>query len=139
MQELARVVEKVVELYRNSVLSERTRTVALPGRKCEPQILYTLLGYEVKAGRTRIDCPDLPTARYLKIFAALGLSSVRIPYDPTRTAGLLPELEALFENLRHKSASAGKGMARGTRERRIFAHLRRRLREEEERTTARHH
>lgn len=102
MVEVERETDNIKSLYRAQVLSGRTRTVELLGRKCRPEILRTFLGLEVKAGRKRITCPDLSTARYLKIFAELGLESVEIPYDPTVTARILPELERSFQGLKRR-------------------------------------
>jgi len=90
----------LIAIYRNEVLSQKTRTVRLLGIKNAATILQTLLGYEVQARHKRINCPDLVTARYLKLFSELGCHTIRIPYDPTSTARLIP----LMENA-HKSIS----------------------------------
>ena len=89
----------LVEIYRRQVLPVRTRTIRLPGRKSPARILTTLLGYEVLASRKRIQCPDMVTARYLKLFAELGCRTIKLPYDPTATARLLPELEGCIEKI----------------------------------------
>lgn len=104
-------IEKICAIYRHKVLSGRTRKVALAGRKCAPRIMYTLLGYELQLGPRRLTCPDLTTARYLAIFAELGLPSVEIPYDISRTARLLPKLEEAFQEL--KGALQEKGYPAG--------------------------
>jgi hypothetical protein len=93
----------MVEIYCQQVIPFRTRKIRLPGRKCSAQIMYTFLGYEVKAGRKRLTCPDLVTARYLKIFAELGMKQVLIPYDPTRTARLIDRLEKSFETVKRST------------------------------------
>ena len=100
-------VDKLVQTYATRVLSRPTRLVSLLGRKCKPHILYSFLGFELKMARKRVTCPDMSTARYLRIFAELGMSAIRIPYDPTQTSRLLPDLEqpldALKEILLHES------------------------------------
>ncbi|HSR51810.1 MAG TPA: hypothetical protein VLV83_13355 [Acidobacteriota bacterium] len=93
---LKQQLERLARLYCGQVLPLRTRTVELLGRKCQARIQYSFLGYEVKMGRKRVTCPDNVTARYVKMFAELGLKRVEIPYDPTRTAALLPRLEKAF-------------------------------------------
>jgi hypothetical protein len=104
-------IEKLSVIYGREVLLRPTRVVSLPGRKCQPQIVDTFLGYELKAFRRRITCPDMSTARYLRIFAELGMPTIHTPYDPTQTLRVLPELERsmkqikellLNENLPHK-------------------------------------
>ena len=58
--------------------------------------MYTFLGFELKLSRKRITCPDMVTARYLMLFAEMGMDAVSIPYDPTQTARLLPETRERF-------------------------------------------
>jgi len=93
LQDPALGIPGILEIYRRSVLPARTRVIHLLGRKAPARIIETLLGYEVKAHYKRIQCPDMVTARYLKLFSELGCRSIRLPYDPTVTLGLLPELE----------------------------------------------
>ncbi|HLV01066.1 MAG TPA: hypothetical protein VKZ59_07350 [Acidobacteriota bacterium] len=117
-----------VHIYREEVLPHRNRKVKLLGRKCSPTIISTFLGFEVKAGRKRITCPDKTTARYLKIFTELGLEEVLIPYDPTRTAGILPSLESHF--LRIKELLADEKLAESERRkatRQTYQQLRKQL------------
>jgi len=64
-------IEKLGRTYGEEVLSGRTRVVSLPGRKCEPRILNTFLGFELQVAQKRITCPDMSTARYLRIFAEI--------------------------------------------------------------------
>jgi hypothetical protein len=66
----------------------------LLGRKGPARIIETLLGYEVQGSYKRINCPDLVTARYLKLFLELGCRSIKLPYDPTVTAAIIPTMEA---------------------------------------------
>ena len=66
------------------------------------------------------------TARYLKVFTELGCRSIRLPYDPTVTDRILPELELAMNRL-----SAGvRALYPGERAlqlyvlRQIYSHLR---------------
>ncbi len=83
----------IVEIYSAEVVPIKTRIINLLGRKVHARIIHTLLGYEVQASNKRIHCPDMVTARYLKLFSEIGCRSIRLPYDPTVTERLLPELE----------------------------------------------
>ncbi|MBN2317768.1 MAG: hypothetical protein JXR49_01770 [Acidobacteria bacterium] len=89
----------LIEIYRREVLTQKTRTVRLLGVKCAAKIIQTLLGYEVQAVHKRIHCPDLVTARYLKLFSELGCHSIRLPYDPTVTARLIPTMESALQSI----------------------------------------
>ena len=70
-------------------------------------------------------CPDLATARYLRIFGEIGLPSVLIPYEPHRTDALVPALEDCFAELKESAVDA-------PMERTLFRDLRRKLRKAEE-------
>lgn len=98
-QPLSVETDRFIKIYRDSILTQKTRQVQLLGRKCTPRLLKTFLGYEVQLNRKRITCPDLTTARYVELFAQIGSKAVRIPYDPTRTAAVLPVLDQAFESL----------------------------------------
>jgi len=89
--------QNIVETYRRKVLTVKTRIIPLLGRKCQAMIIQTLLGYEVKASNKRVHCPDMVTARYLKIFTEIGCAQIRLPYDPTVTESLVPTLETALE------------------------------------------
>jgi hypothetical protein len=89
----------IVDIYCQRVLTQKTRSLRLLGRKSSAKIIHTLLGYELKAANKRIHCPDLATAEYLKIFTEIGCRSIKLPYDPTLTVRLIPELERGLENL----------------------------------------
>ncbi len=89
----------LVAIYHREVLPHKTRTVRLLGVKCAARIIQTLLGYEVQARYKRILCPDLVTARYLKLFSELGCRTIRLPYDPTVTAKLVPVMEYALESI----------------------------------------
>ncbi len=93
-------IERIRQIYCCDVLKKQNRAVRLLGRKCEPELMSTLLGYELRLGRLRITCPDLASARYLRTFAEIGLSQVRIPYDPTRTSVLLEGLEHALTSIK---------------------------------------
>ena len=87
---------RLIAIYRDRVLPLQTRQVTLLGRKCHAVLMKTFLGYELQLGRKRITCPDLITARYLRIFAELGVRTIQIPYNPARTASIFPDLEESF-------------------------------------------
>ncbi|MCH8016362.1 MAG: hypothetical protein IH917_07040 [Acidobacteria bacterium] len=93
-------IEKLGRTYGEEVLSGPTRVVSLPGRKCEPRILHTFLGFELQVAQKRMTCPDMSTARYLRLFAEIGMPSVRAPYDPSLTSGVLPQLEQSLRNIK---------------------------------------
>ncbi|HEY0079044.1 MAG TPA: hypothetical protein VGB73_10390 [Pyrinomonadaceae bacterium] len=86
-------------LYRERVLTLRTRSHNLPSaaRKASVEVQHTLLGIELKVGRTRISCPDLATARYLSVFARAGCAKVAVPYDITKISALADELESVWQ------------------------------------------
>ena len=90
----------LVEVYRSRVLPVKTRTIHLLGRKSSPRVIETLLGYEVLAGYKRVHCPDMVTARSIVIFTEIGCHRIRLPYDPTVTAELLPSLERSLARLK---------------------------------------
>ncbi len=93
-------IGKLGRIYGEEVLSGRTRVVSLFGRKCEPRILNTFLGFELQVAQKRITCPDMSTARYLRVFAEVGMPSVKAPYDPTLTTGVLPQLEQSLKRIK---------------------------------------
>ncbi len=86
-------------IYMHKVRSQRTRSVHLDiaARENRPEILYTLLGIELKVGRRRFSCPDLATARYLRVFARIGCRDFAIPYDITRVPGIADLLETAWQ------------------------------------------
>ena len=83
------------------VLSMRTRSHALPDatRGGSVEVQHTLLGIELKAGRRRMLCPDLATARYLLVFARAGVKEVAVPYDITKISRLADELESSWQRM----------------------------------------
>ncbi|MDA2930781.1 hypothetical protein MYX84_12695 [Acidobacteria bacterium AH-259-O06] len=131
-------IERLSQTYAGKVLSRRTRVVSLLGRKCEPLILYTFLGFELKMARKRITCPDMSTARYLKIFAELGMPSIRIPYDPTQTSRLLVELELPLQRIKELLlAEKLKQRQHQLKHRRIYKKIRDRLKRAERKVNPR--
>jgi len=94
------IYSSLLQTYRDRVLTQKTRTIRLLGRKSSARILHTLLGYEVQASYKRIHCPDLVTARYLRLFSELGCHSVKLPYDPTLTEQLIPGFEASVDGVK---------------------------------------
>ncbi len=125
-------IQQFSEIYSEEVLTRPTRTISLPGRKCEPRIIYTFLGFELQAGRKRITCPDMATARYLRIFAELGMPSVETPYDPTQTARLLAGLEKGLETMKDLLLAEKLDKNRHqSKLRRLYRGIRERLRQSE--------
>ena len=92
----------LVGAYHAQVLTQKTRTIRLLGRKSSAKIIHTLLGFEVQASYKRIQCPDMVTARYLRLFSELGCHSIKLPYDPTLTEKLIPEFEAMLEGIKEE-------------------------------------
>jgi hypothetical protein len=88
-------------LYCARILSKRTRSYHFAGlaRTARVEIQHTLLGVELKAGRRRLLCPDLATARYLSVFARAGCEHVAVPYDITRISQLADELESSWQRM----------------------------------------
>jgi hypothetical protein len=87
-------------IYRDKIRVLRTRAYSLgvTARRNDPEILYTLLGIELKIGRRRLACPDLSTARYLLVFARMGVGEIAIPYDISKIAALADELESAWQH-----------------------------------------
>jgi hypothetical protein len=88
-------------LYRDRVLKMRTRSYEFPAlpKASAPEILHTLLGIELKVGRRRMLCPDLATARYLRVFARARCRAVAIPYDITKISQTADELESSWHRM----------------------------------------
>lgn len=87
------------EIYRNRIRTMRTRAyrMQIPEAENPTQIQHTLLGVELKVGKNRINCPDLSTARYLQVFARLGIGEVAIPYDITKISHCADQLESSWQ------------------------------------------
>lgn len=86
----------IATIYRERIRPLRTRSYQLnaPVKAVPVEILHTLLGIELKVGKRRLPCPDLATARYLAVFARLGVTAVAIPYDITQISQLADQLES---------------------------------------------
>jgi hypothetical protein len=93
------VTESVETIYLEKVRRLRTRSCSIdvPQRENDAEILYTLLGIELKVGRRRFACPDLATARYMRVFARLGCGEFAIPYDITKISVIADELETAWQ------------------------------------------
>ncbi len=83
-------------IYRDRIRATRTRSYHLnaPAKKAAVEVMHTLLGVELKVGMRRLLCPDLATARYLSVFARLGVAEVAVPYDITQVSRLADDLES---------------------------------------------
>jgi len=91
----------IAEIYEKRVRSQRTRAYHLDisARENSPEILHTLLGIELKVANRRFACPDLATARYMRVFARLGCHSFAVPYDITKISVIADELETLWHQM----------------------------------------
>jgi hypothetical protein len=111
-------------IYRERIRKLRTRSYHFAGltSKTRVEIQHTLLGVELKAGRRRLLCPDLATARYLSVFARAGCERVAVPYDITKISQLADELESSWHRmfLLADHQAAGKSEAFKTRIRRLL-------------------
>src|SRR5262245_26391338 len=90
--------EWIPAIYRN-IRDGRTRSykMDIPRRENRAEILHTLLGIELKVGKMRLSCPDLSTARYLRVFARIGCGDVAIPYNITEIPALADRLESAWQ------------------------------------------
>ena len=86
-------------IYHEKVRVIRTRSVSIevPERENTASIDYTLLGIELQVGKRRFACPDLASARYMRVFARIGCRDFAIPYDITQISGFADELEASWQ------------------------------------------
>jgi len=91
----------IPQIYEERIRVGRTRSFELPvkPRENDPQILQTLLGVELKIGKSRVACPDLATARYLSVFGRIGCPKVAVPYDITRLSGIADELDTAWHRM----------------------------------------
>ncbi|MBA3769171.1 MAG: hypothetical protein H0X08_01475 [Blastocatellia bacterium] len=88
-------------IYAKRVRTQRTRSISLEiaERENSAEILYTLLGIELKVGKRRISCPDLATARYMRVFTRLGCRDFAIPYNITKISVIADELETAWHRM----------------------------------------
>lgn len=121
--------EWIPKIYAEKVRMQRTRSYSLDilERASEVTILYTLLGIELKVGNKRFACPDLATARYLRIFARIGCREFAVPYDITRISTIADAMETGWQRLLILADSKAKGLSLQGR-RRIRGILLRRMR-----------
>lgn len=94
-------------IYRERIRAARTRRFDLNAvaKANSIIIMHTLLGIELKIGRCRILCPDLTTAKYLSVFARLGVQTVAVPYDITQISRLAEDLDSSFSKMLLLTAS----------------------------------
>ncbi len=112
--------------YRERILPLRTRAhrlqaaaanAATAAKPEQVTVQHTLLGVELKAGRRRVSCPDLATARYLAVFARAGCPEVAVPYDITKISRLADELERAWQRMVLLAEHVASGRARAFRTR----------------------
>jgi len=91
----------IPQIYLERVRAVRTRShhLDVPERENRSEIMFTLLGIELKVGNKRFACPDLATARYLQVFARLGCRDIAVPYDITQISPVADELETAWQRL----------------------------------------
>ncbi len=91
----------IATIYRDRIRPLRTRRYELkaPPKTMPVEVLHTLLGIELKIGNRRLLCPDLATARYLAVFARLGVEAVAVPYDITQISRLADDLESSWHRM----------------------------------------
>jgi hypothetical protein len=91
----------IPRIYSDRVRTQRTRIfdMAVPEKENRPEVLYTLMGIDLKVGRRRYHCPDLASARYLTTFARLGCRRVAIPYDITRISTIADDLDVSWHRM----------------------------------------
>ena len=120
----------LADLYQE-VRNGRTRSYHLdiPEKENQPEILHTLLGVELKVGNRRFACPDLATARYLRIFARIGCSDFAVPYDITRISVVADAMDTAWHQMlllvqRHKTSAIGSARTRSAMVRKLREEIR---------------
>ena len=121
-------------IYSEKVRKQRTRSFELdvPERENTAEILFTLLGIELKVGKNRFSCPDLATARYLRVFARIGCRNIAIPYDITKISVIADELEVAWHKLlllHDRSTGEKSPQAKGRARSALIRELRREINE----------
>ncbi len=86
-------------VYRTKIRSHRTRAfeIYVPEKENDISIEHTLLGIQLRSPERSIACPDLSTARYLRVFARIGYRRVAVPYDITKIPAIADELESSWQ------------------------------------------
>ena len=120
----------LADLYQE-VRNGRTRSYHLdiPAKENQPEILHTLLGIELKVGNRRFACPDLATARYLRIFARIGCSDFAVPYDITRISVVADAMDTAWHQTlllvqRYKTSAIGSARTRSAMIRKLREEIR---------------
>lgn len=126
--------EWIPQIYAEKVRLQRTRSFEfdIPEHENKTEILHTLLGIELKVGNRRFSCPDLATARYLRVFARIGCPRVAIPYDITKISVIADELEVAWHKLLlfiEKTAKNRSPQARGRIKSALMKQVRREIKE----------
>lgn len=101
--------QQLAVIYAERVRTQRTRSFALNANGADVEIQHTLLGIELKIGRKRLSCPDWATARYLAVFARLGVAEIAVPYDITQISRLADELESGWFRMQALAEHASQG------------------------------
>jgi len=92
--------ETLGKFYRERILSQKPLyTKALPKATGATRIEQDLLGWRLYAGRKHIDCSSQLEARYLKVWLEVGLEKVQVPKDEGYLREILPDLEALKDEI----------------------------------------
>ncbi|HKO62522.1 MAG TPA: hypothetical protein VJV03_15260 [Pyrinomonadaceae bacterium] len=111
-------------IYTERIRKLRTRAYTFESLpvKSPVEIQHTLLGVELQAGRRRMLCPDLATARYLSVFAKAGCKQIAVPYDITKISQLADQLDSAWHRalLLADYLTAGEGTALRSRVRRML-------------------
>ncbi|MEO6051650.1 MAG: hypothetical protein ABIP78_10010, partial [Pyrinomonadaceae bacterium] len=86
-------------IYSQRIRPQRTRSISIevPERENQAEIQYTLLGIELQVGKHRFACPDLATARYMRVFARIGCREFAVPYDITKISTVADDLETSWQ------------------------------------------
>ena len=103
--------QQLAVIYAERIRTLRTRSFTLNATAREVEILHTLLGIELKIGKRRMSCPDWATARYLAVFARLGVAEVAVPYDITQISRLADELESGWFRLQALAEHVSQGQS----------------------------
>ncbi len=127
----------IPHIYKEKIRSQRTRSheLDIPAQENHAIVQHTLLGVELKVDNKRFSCPDLSTARYLRVLARLGCTKVAIPYDISRISSLADELESSWHKMLLLVNKESKGKSAAVRGR-LRAGLIREVREEIEKIGA---
>ena len=111
-----KIQQQLAETWLPRIFSERIRKLRTRSYHFETAspaarvvIQHTLLGVELKLGRKRLLCPDLPTARYLSVFGRIGCQDVALPYDITKISQLADELESSWYRMLLLAEQEAKG------------------------------